>query len=95
MVLENIIMNETLNFSPMKNPKSRNFALPEAVMPSNSKYEKPRLHRRKRTNPCPGVLRAGGHAKDFRRNSNQFPSAASKPERLTGRRGRAGSHGSE
>ncbi len=74
-------MDETLHQSQIKNrtrSKSRKVVVPEPLLPSASEGKGPRPQLRKHSRASPAPLRAGGHAKYFRRNSNQFPIIASK-----------------
>ena len=74
---EDEFVDETVQPCPMRS-KSRKVVIPEALMCSDAKDELPRPQRRKRNHASPAALRAGKHAKYFRRNSNQFSSIASK-----------------
>ena len=88
------IVDETVSPSPMKNrtrSKARKVTIPAPIMCSDFEDEERRPRPRKRTHSSPAPLRAGGTSKYFRRNSNQFPSIASK--KLAARKGRAGSRG--
>ncbi len=88
------IVDETIRQSPMKNrtrSKSRKVVVPEPLLPSESEDEKHRPQPRKRNRASPAPLRAGGHARYFRRNSNQFPSITSK--KLADSRGKVGGRG--
>ena len=90
------IVDETVCPSPKKirtRSKSWKVNIPEPVMYSDPEDEKPHPRQRKRTRASTTPLRAGGTSKYFRRNSNHFPSIASK--KLAVRRGRAGSRGSK
>jgi hypothetical protein len=81
------IVDETVLQSPMKNQtrnKSRKVVIPEALVCSDSEDDLPRPQPRKRIHASPAPLLAGGHAKYFRRNSNQFMSIDS--EKLTARK---------
>ena len=83
------IVDEILPTSPMKNrSKSRKIMLPEPLLCSEFEDAMPRLQHSKHNHASPGALRAGGHAKYFCRNSNQFPSVARKKRMV--RKGRAG-----
>ena len=77
---EEEIVDETIRQSPTKmrtRSKSRKPVLPEPVICFDTKDDEyPR--QRKRTLAIATPLRAGGTSKYFRRNSNQFPSIASK-----------------
>ena len=90
------IMDETIPPSPGKvrtRSKARKVIIPAPVMCSDSESEdeEHRPQPRKRTNASPAPLRAGGTFNFFRRNSNQFPSIASK--KLAACKGRAGIQG--
>ncbi len=88
------IVVETIRQGPMKNStrsKSRKVIVPESLLPSDSEDEKFRPQLRKRNRASPAPLRAGGHARYFRRNSNQFPSIASTKREV--RKGKAGGRG--
>ena len=76
------IVDETVRPSPMK-MRTRSKALPNIVVPdslmcSDPEDDEPPLRQRKRNHTIATPLRAGGTSKYFRRNSNQFPSIASK-----------------
>ncbi len=88
------IVDETLCQSPMKNgtrSKSRKVVVPAQLLPFYSEDEEHRPKPRKRNRASPALLRAGGHARCFRHNSNQFPSIAS--NKLADRGGKAGLRG--
>ena len=89
------IVDETILPSLMKNrtrSKSKKVIIPEPLMCSDTEDdEEDRPQPRKRNRAGPAQLRAGGHSKFFRRNSNQFPSIASKT--LVQRKGTAGGRG--
>ena len=73
------IVNETT--SPMKTgtrSKSLKVDLAEPLMCSDPEDEQPPPQPRKSNSASRAPLRAGGHVKYFRRNSNQFQSIASK-----------------
>ena len=86
------IVDETVRPSPMKmrtrSKARRAYVEPEAIMCSDVEDDKPRPRQRKRNLAIATPLRAGGNSKYFRRNSNQFPSIASKT--LAARKSRAG-----
>ena len=65
--------------------------VPELTMCSDTEDDELRPRQRKRNNAIAAPLRAGGTSKYFRRNSNQFPSIASKT--LAARKSRAGNKG--
>ncbi len=84
------IVDKTLHQSQIKNStrsKSR-VVVPEPLLPSDSEDKGPQQQPHKRNCASPAPLRAGGHARYFRRNSNQFPSISSK--KLAVRKGKAG-----
>jgi hypothetical protein len=88
------IVDETIRQSPMKNrtrSKSLKVFVPEPLLPSDSEDKESRPQPRKHKRASPAPLRAYGHARYFRRNSNQFPSIASK--KLAVRKGKAGRQG--
>ena len=66
---------------------------PEAIMCSDVEDDEPRPRPRKRNVAIKTPLRAGATAKYLRRNSNQFPSIASKT--LAARKSRAGKKGTK
>ncbi len=74
------IVDETIPMSPMKNrtrSKSSRVVLPEEIMCPEPVDEPPRPQPSKRHRASPALLRAGGQAKYFQHNPNQFPSIAS------------------
>ena len=86
------IIDETLDISTVKDrtrSKSKKYKIRWAIIPSDSEDEMPRPSRSQRAQRGSGAFRAGVNAKFIRRNSNQFPSTASK--KLQTRKGRAGS----
>jgi hypothetical protein len=86
------IVNETT--SPMKTrtrSKSWKANLAEPLMCSDPEDEQPPPQPRKSNSASRAPLRAGGHVKYFRRNSNQFQSIASK--KLAARKSPAGGRG--
>ncbi len=88
--LDEEIVDEKLCQSPMKNStrnKSQKVVVPEPLLLSNSENEERRPQPRKFNRASPPPLRAGGHARYFRRGSNQFPVIASK--KLAARKGKA------
>ena len=90
------IIDEMLDISTVKDrtrSKSKKYNIPTAIIPSYSEDEIPRPPRRKRALRGSGAVRAGVNANFIRRNSNQFPSTASK--KLQARWGRAGSRQSK
>ena len=76
------IVDETVRPSPMKlrtrSKAIRAYVEPEPVMCSDTEDDEPRPRQRKRNHAIATPLRAGGTSKYFRRNSNKFPSIASK-----------------
>ena len=94
---EDDIVDETVTPSPKKMLTRSNawkaFKMPQAesIVCSDPEDEEPRPRQRKRTHANATPLRAGGNSKYFRRNSNQFPSIASK--KLAASNDRAGSRG--
>ena len=89
------IVDETIQPSPMK-MRTRSKARPTFVIPdpdicSDVEDDEPRPRQRKRNPVVKTPLRTGGTSKYFRRNSNQFPSIASKT--LAVRRSRSGKKG--
>ncbi len=75
------MMDETTKSSPMLHRMRityRKVTLPVLSMCSDPEDELPRPQLRKRNRAGPAPLRAGGHAKYFRRNSSHVPSVASK-----------------
>jgi hypothetical protein len=75
------IMDETIKSSLMLHRiriTYQKVTLPVPSMCSDPEDELPRPQLRKRNRAGPFPLRAGGHAKYFRRNSNHVPSVASK-----------------
>ena len=90
------IIDETLDISTVKDltrSKSKKYNIPSAIIPSYSEDEMPRPSRLQRGQRGSCAIRAGVNAKFIRRNSNQFPSTASK--KLQARKGRAGSRKSK
>ena len=91
------IVDETVRSSPMKmrtrSKARRVYVEPEAIMCSDVEDDEPRPRQRKRNPAITTPLRAGGTSKYFRRNSNQFPSIASKT--LAARKSRAGKKGTK
>ena len=91
------IVDETIRPSPMKmrtrSKARRTFVEPDPVMCSDDEDDEPRPRQRKRNPVTKTPLRGGGTAKYFRRNSNQFPSIASKT--LASRKSRAGNKGNK
>ena len=91
------IVDETVRPSPMKmrtrSKARRVYVEPEAIMCSDVEDDEPRPRQRKRNPAITTPLRAGGTSKYFRRNSNQFPSIASKT--LAARKSRAGKKGTK
>ena len=90
------IIDETLDISIVKDStrsKSKKYNIPSAIIPSDSEDEMPRPTRRQKAQRGSGAICAGVNAKFIRRNSNQFPSTASK--KLQARKGRAGSRQSK
>ena len=89
------IVDETIQPSPMKmrtrSKDRRTLVIPEADICSDVEDDEPRPRQRKRNPVAKTPLRAGGTSKYFRRNSNQFPSIASK--KLAVRRSRVGKKG--
>ena len=86
------IIDKTLEIGTVKDrarSKSKKYNIPSAIIPSDSEDEMPRPTRRQRAQRGSGAICAGVNAKFIRRNSNQFPSTASK--KLQARKGRAGS----
>ena len=86
------IIDETLDISTVKystRSKSKKYNIPSAIIPSDSEDEMPRPSRRQKAQRGSCAIRAGVNAKFIRRNSNQFPSTASK--KLQASKGRAGS----
>ena len=86
------IIDETLDISTVKDrtrSKSKKYVIPTSLTLSDSEDEMPRPSRRQRAKRGSGAIRAGVTAKFIRRNSNKFPSTASK--KLQTRKGRAGS----
>ena len=87
--------DETVRPSLMKmrtrSKARRVYVEPEAIMCSDVEDDEPRPRQRKRNPAITTPLRAGGTSKYFRRNSNQFPSIASKT--LAARKSRAGKKG--
>ena len=86
------IIDETLEISTVKDrtrSKAKKYNILSSIVPSDSEYEMPRPSRRQRAQRGSGAIRAGVTAKFIRRNSNQFPSTASK--KLQTCKGRAGS----
>ena len=82
------ITDETLDISTVKDrtrSKSKKYNIPSAIISSDSEDEMPRPPRRKRAQRGSCAIRAGVNAKFIRRNSNQFPSTASK--KLQARKG--------
>ncbi len=71
--------------------KSYKVIVPETIICSDTEDELLRPQPRKHNRASPVLLRAGGHAKYFQRNSNQFPSIASK--KLAASEGQAGGRG--
>ena len=90
---EEEIVDETIRQSPTKmrtRSKSSKQVLPEPVICFDTEDDEyPR--QRKRTLAIATPLRAGGTSKYFRRNSNQFPSIASK--KFAARKAQAGKKG--
>ena len=76
------IVDETVQSSPMKmrtrSKALRAFVQPDPGMCSDTEDDELRPRQRKRNHAIAALLRAGGTSKYFRRNSNQFPSIASK-----------------
>ena len=75
------IIDETLEISTVKDrarSKSKKYNIPSAIIPSDSEDEMPRPTRRQRAQRGSGAICAGVNAKFIRRNSNHFPSTASK-----------------
>ena len=77
------IIDETLDISTVKDrtrSKSKKYKIRWAIIPSDSEDEMPRPSesRRQRAQRGSGAIRAGATAKFSRRNSNRFPSTASK-----------------
>ena len=91
------IVDETVRSSPMmmrtRSKARRVYVEPEAIMCSDVEDNEPRPRQRKRNPAITTPLRAGGTSKYFRRNSNQFPSIASKA--LAARKSRTGSKGTK
>ena len=89
------IVDETIQPSPMKmrtrSKDRRPLVIPDADICSDVEDDEPRPRQRKRNPVAKTPLRAGGTSKYFRRNSNQFPSIASK--KLAVRRSRVGKKG--
>ena len=86
------IIDETLDISTVKDrtrSKSKKYVIPTSLTLSDSEDEMPRPSRRQRAKRGSGAIRAGVTAKFIRRNSNKFPSTASK--KLQSRKDRAGS----
>ena len=86
------IIDETLDTSTVKDrtrSKSKKYNIPTSLTLSDSEDEMPRPSRRQRAKRGSGAIRAGVTAKFIRRNSNKFPSTASK--KLQSRKDRAGS----
>ena len=91
---EDEIVDETIRPSPTKmrtRSKTRQPVLPDPVLCSDTEDDESRPRQRKRNHTIATPLRAGATSKYFRRNSNQFPSIASKT--LAARKARAGSRG--
>ena len=89
------IIDETLDISTVKDrtrSKSKKYNIPSAIIPSDSEDKMPCPTRRQRAQRGSGAIRAGVNAKFIRRNSNQFPSTASK--KLQARKRRKGPAGS-
>ena len=85
------IIGETLDICIVKDrtrSKSKRYNIPTPIYPSESEDEMLRPPRRKKAQRGSCTVRAGVNAKFIRRNSNQFPSTASK--RLQARRVHAG-----
>ncbi len=79
---------------PMKDrtrSKSSKVIVPEAVICADTEDKPPRPQPRKRDRAGPAPLRAGGQAKYFLRNSNRFPSIASR--KRTACKGQTGGRG--
>ena len=91
------IVDETIQPSPMKmrtrSKARRTLVIPEPDICSDVEDDEPRPRQRKRNPVTKTPLRAGGTSKYFRRNSNQFPSIASKT--LAARRSRVGNKGTK
>jgi hypothetical protein len=87
---EDEIVDETIRPSPTKmrtRSKTRKPVIPESIMCSDPEDDEPRPRQRRRTRVVGTPLRAGT-SKYFRRNSNKFPSIASKT--FAARKARAG-----
>ena len=91
------IVDETIRTSPMKmrtrSKARRTLVIPDPDICSDVEDDEPRPRQRKRNPAIKTPLRAGGNSKYFRRNSNQFPSIASKT--LAVRKTRAGKKGAK
>ena len=91
------IVDETVQPNPTKmrtRSKARQtFVEPDPVICSDIEDDEPRPRQRKRNHVIATPQRAVGTAKYFRRNSNQFPSIASKT--LAARKSRAGKKGTK
>ena len=88
-------VDETVRPSPTKmwttRSKSRKPVISDPIICSDTEDNEARPQQRKRTYATITPLRAGGTSKYFRRNSNQFPSIASKT--LAACKARAGKQG--
>ena len=88
------IVDETLYQCPMKNrtmSKSQKVAVPEPLVPSDSKDEEHRPQQCKRNRASPAPERAGRKAKYIRRHSNPLPVMSSKT--FASRKAKAGGRG--
>ena len=92
--LEDGIVDDVIPPSPGEirtRSKAWKVTIPAPVMCSDSQDDEDRPRPRKRTNASPAPLRTGGSSNCFGRNSNQFPSIASK--KLAARQDRDGNRG--
>jgi hypothetical protein len=91
-VFQTIPHSPMINQTRSKSPSQRLApTVPDAILSSASEDKLPRLQPRKHIHASPVSPSAGGYTKYFLRNSNQFPSVASK--KCTASQGSAGDHG--